>query len=268
MAEARITLPENVPFRQSALYTGPQGARDKDATVVSQDGGTIVFRTTRPLPARHGLTVAAGWEKGLIAAPSSLDRAGSWISDNLPLAITILGLALLLGYYAYAWRNVGRDPRAGTIVPLFGPPKGMSAAAVRYVSQMGMDQKAFTAAMIELGVQGHLKLAETGTGMEIVPRASGKPLNAPEQAMAASLFGKRKSPIALDPEAHLIFQSAQQALSDKLTAAYAGKLFQDHKSWSSCGMFAAIALIAIVILSVFAGWGSDAGVAVLQGQVR
>ncbi|CAN0511662.1 unnamed protein product, partial [Phaeothamnion confervicola] len=71
MAEARITLPENVPFRQSALYTGPQGARDKDATVVSQDGGTIVFRTTRPLPARHGLTVAAGWEKGLIAAPSS-----------------------------------------------------------------------------------------------------------------------------------------------------------------------------------------------------
>ncbi|CAN0500196.1 unnamed protein product, partial [Phaeothamnion confervicola] len=136
MAEARITLPENAPFKQTAFYTGPQGARDKDATIVTQDGGTIVFRTTKQLAAKNGLTVAAGWEKGLIAAPSSIDRAGSWLGDNLPLATTILGLALLLGYYAYAWRNVGRDPRAGTIVPLFGPPKGMSAAAVRYVSQM------------------------------------------------------------------------------------------------------------------------------------
>ncbi len=106
----------------------------------------------------------------------SLDRAGHWLRDNLPLGVTVLGLALLLGYYVYAWRVAGRDPRAGTIVPLFGPPKGMSAAAVRYVSQMGFDNKAFTAAVIELGVQGHIKLAETEGGMKIVPRGSGKPL--------------------------------------------------------------------------------------------
>ena len=30
-AEARITLPEAVPFRQTAFYTGPQGARGQDA---------------------------------------------------------------------------------------------------------------------------------------------------------------------------------------------------------------------------------------------
>ena len=267
MAEARITLPENLPFKQTAFYTGPQGAKDRDASIVTKDGGTIVFRTTKQLAPKNGLTVAAGWEKGLIAAPGSFDRAGDVLRDNLPLATTILGLALLLGYYAYAWRNVGRDPCAGTIVPLYGPPKGMSAAAVRYVAQMGMDQKAFTAAMIELGVLGHIKLSETATGMKIAPRANGKPLTAPEQAMATSLFGKRKSPIALEPEAHLIFKRAQKALGDNLTTAYAGKLFQDHKSWSSRGMLASLALIAIVILSVFAGWGSDAGVAVLHGQV-
>jgi uncharacterized membrane protein YgcG len=267
MAEARITLPENVPFKQTSFYTGPQGAKDKDASIVMQDGGTIVFRTTKPLPAKNGLTVAAGWEKGLIAGPSSLDRAQDWISDNLPLATTILGLAALLGYYAYAWRSVGRDPRAGTVVPLFGPPKGMSAAAVRYVSRMGMDSKAFTAAVIELGVQGHIKLAETKSGMKIVPRANGKPLNAPEQAVATSLFGKRSTPIALEPEAHLIFERAQKALRGSLVTTYGGKLFQDHKSWSTRGMLASLALIALVLLSVFAGWGGDKGMAVLLGQL-
>src|SRR5262249_12979423 len=34
MAEARITLPAQVPFRQSAFYTGPQGAQGRDATIV------------------------------------------------------------------------------------------------------------------------------------------------------------------------------------------------------------------------------------------
>jgi len=29
------------------------------------------------------------------------------------------------------WRNVARDPNGGAIVPLFSPPKGMSAAACR-----------------------------------------------------------------------------------------------------------------------------------------
>ena len=31
VAEARITLPERVPFLQTAFYTGPQGAQGKDA---------------------------------------------------------------------------------------------------------------------------------------------------------------------------------------------------------------------------------------------
>src|SRR3954468_20536460 len=46
VAEARITLPEAVPIRQSAIYTGPQGAHGTDAVVVEQKPGLIVFRTT------------------------------------------------------------------------------------------------------------------------------------------------------------------------------------------------------------------------------
>ena len=75
MAEARITLPEKVPFRQTAIYTGPQDARGKDATIVEQQPGRIVFRTTRPLPPRNGLTVAAAWQKGVVEPPTAAQLA-------------------------------------------------------------------------------------------------------------------------------------------------------------------------------------------------
>jgi hypothetical protein len=78
-AEARITIPDAVPFRQSAFYTGPQGARGQDAAIVEQRPGHIVFRTTRPLPAGNGLTVAAAWPKGIVAPPSASQQTGWWL---------------------------------------------------------------------------------------------------------------------------------------------------------------------------------------------
>ncbi|WP_315833866.1 DUF2207 domain-containing protein [Bradyrhizobium prioriisuperbiae] len=266
-AEARIRLPEAVPFRQSAFYTGPQGAKDKNAYVFEQRPGLIVFRTTQALPPNQGLTVAAGWQKGVIEPPSQSRLLGLWLQDNLPLAAAGLGLLLILGYYLSAWRRVGHDPQGGTIIPLFGPPKGMSPAAVRYVSQMGMDDKAFTAAIVGLGVQGHLKLAERKNGLQMVPRTGGKLLNPDEQAVAKSLFGKRSSPLDLDQSNCKILQRAQTALTESLAKAYADRMFHDNKSWSVRGLQASLAVIVAVLISVFAGWGNDRGVTTVIGML-
>ena len=87
VAEARITLPETVDFTQTAIYTGPQGATGKNATIVEQRPGTIVFRTTRPLPARNGLTVAAAFPKGIVTPPSQAQLTQYWLRDNLPVVV-------------------------------------------------------------------------------------------------------------------------------------------------------------------------------------
>src|SRR5262249_14894609 len=108
-AEARIRLPEAVPFKQRAFYTGPQGARGRDAAVVEERPGLIVFRTTRALPPRNGLTVAVAWQKGVVVEPTSSQLAGWWLRDNIALPVSLLGLALMLAYYINAWRRVGRD---------------------------------------------------------------------------------------------------------------------------------------------------------------
>ena len=40
-AEVRITLPEQVPFRQTAIYTGPQGGNIDDTKVMNQVFATV-----------------------------------------------------------------------------------------------------------------------------------------------------------------------------------------------------------------------------------
>src|SRR5262245_530204 len=82
VAEARINLPERVEFKQSAIYTGPQDARGKDAMVVEQQPGRIVFRTTRALPVANGLTVAVGWPKGIVAEPTGRQRVEAVLRDD------------------------------------------------------------------------------------------------------------------------------------------------------------------------------------------
>ena len=265
-AVARITLPENVAFLQSAFYTGPQGARGKAAAIVTQAPGLIVFRTTAPLPPRNGLTVAAAWPKGVVTAPTDLQKAGWWFWDNGPVVIAALGLLLVLGYYFHAWRQVGRDPRRGTVIPLFGPPDGMSAAAVRYVSQMGYDQRTFTAAMIELGVRGRLKMKESHGALTLESRAGGKDIPAPEQAMARALFQK-KSSLKLVQSNHQSLRAAEDGLRGGLANAYAGKMFQNNTGWSVRGLLASLAAVAVIILAVFAIWGSEQGTAMLIGPI-
>jgi uncharacterized membrane protein YgcG len=249
-------LPEAVPFRQSAFYTGPQGARGRDARVVEERPGRIVFRTTRPLPPGNGLTVAAAWAKGVVEQPDARQKAAWWLEDNLAVPVALAGLILVLGYYLWAWLRVGRDPPRGTIIPLFGPPEGMSAAAVRFVECEGFDQRCFTAAVIDLGVNGHLKITGTGKDTVLARRDAGKPIAAPERAMEARLFARNPS-LKLDQANYEPLGKSRKALQEGLSEAYLGKLFANNFGWSGFGLFASIVLVVAVIVCVVTTHGQD-----------
>lgn len=255
-AEARINLPESVPFRQSAFYTGPQGANGRDAAVVEQRPGRIVFRTTAPLPARSGLTVAAAWQKGVVTPPDAAQQATWLLQDNKALAVAAIGLPLVLLYYVLAWLKVGRDPATGTIIPLFAPPVGMSAAGMRYVDQMGFDNRAFTAALIELGVNGHIKLLDRGDGMQVERRRSGRTIGSAEQALEAKLLGSSPS-VMLIQDNHERISAAKNALESALDRSYRGKLFTNNFGWSWLGMLLAILLVVAIAIVIGLSYGSD-----------
>ncbi len=258
MAEARITLPEKVDFLQTAFYTGPQGAKGQDAAVVDKRPGFIVFRTTRPLPDHQGLTVAAAWPKGIITPPTSGELAGYWLEDNLPLFAGLLGIVTMLAYYALAWFRVGRDPASGTIIPLFTPPKGMSAPAVRYVYEMGYDDRTFSAGILQMAVNGGVRLVDTGRDMQLARTGAGKDADAPIEAMSEALF-RKGSPLLLTQSNHEVVGAGKTALAGGLKAEYYSQLFKNNYGWSGFGAVLWLIMTGLVGLSAFIAYGEDLG---------
>jgi uncharacterized membrane protein YgcG len=86
------------------------------------------------------------------------------ILDNRRWIFGGLGFIVVFGYYFAAWRSVGRDPRPGTIIPLFHPPKGVSPALANYIHRWGFGRqkwRAFTAAALSLAVRGLIQFDDS-----------------------------------------------------------------------------------------------------------
>lgn len=261
-ASVRITLPSAAKFGDRAVYTGPQDATAHDAEVSAEAPGVIAFRTTQPLGAREGLTIAAAFPKNVLDAPASGRRLWWWLQDWAALAAALAALAGLFAWQYRAWAKVGRGPRAGIVVPRFTPPDDLSPAALRYVSKMGFDSRAFTAAIVDLAVKRrlHIDKAEGGwlsrdtTTLSRTP--GGQAALAPEAAMENALFASGDT-IELKQANHSILQAARAALGKELEAAYVGPLFEHHRDWAAVGVLlipVAITLVAMVALLV----GQDA----------
>jgi uncharacterized membrane protein YgcG len=260
-AIARIRLPDAVRFGQRSVYTGPQGATAANAEVFDEKPGEIGFRTTQPLEPYEGLTVAVAFPKGVVAEASEGARAAWWLSDYGPPALGGLALIGLLYFYYVAWRRAGRDPRAGTVVPIFSPPDGLSPAGMRYVTRMGADNRAFAAALVDMGVRGHVRIAEekdggwfSGKTRTIERLDSPTPLPEDETAALGALVAVGET-IEMKQENHEKFSSSINALSKNLQAKYEGKMFKRNYGWSVAGLLLALAAFWAVAAAVAAATG-------------
>ena len=160
-AAATVILPAGIAAGQikTEAYTGPRGSFDKNYQA-SFAGAQARFKTTKPLNSYEGLTIVVGWPKGFVLEPAAADKAKYFLRDNLGTIAGLAGLIVLLAYYLLAWLKVGKDPKKGTIIPQYEPPKGFSAAAIRFLVKMGVDsaQRNFTAQIIEMAVNGLIKI--------------------------------------------------------------------------------------------------------------
>jgi uncharacterized membrane protein YgcG len=241
---ATIKLPAGAKIQARSFYTGAQGARGEDARVVGESGNIIVFRTTKSLPRANGLTVAIAWQKGIVAPPGQWLAARYFIFDNIAAALSILGFAIVFFYFFCQWFRYGRDPAKGTIIPVFAPPAGMSAAAMRFVDKYAtFDDKAFTAAIVELGVKGHLKIAEEKGVTRVEKREGGKGIFKGEEAVKRHFFTK-KNKLALVKENHLQVGGARDALKASLKWLYDDLFRNNYGKWA-LGLF--LTFVAVVL---------------------
>ncbi|NUT01584.1 MAG: DUF2207 domain-containing protein, partial [Sphingomonas sp.] len=241
VAEARIRLPLPAKFGQRSAYTGAQGAAGRAAEVVEEKPGEIAFRTTVGLAAYQGLTVAVAFPPGIVQEPGQAMRTAWWLSDYGPIGVGVAALVALIGYYFIAWKRAGRNPRAGTIVPIFSPPDDLSPAGMRYVTKMGADNRAFAAALVDMGVRGHIRLSEEEGGWlskdkTRLERLAGDNPLPPEEEAALRELAMTGETILMEQKNHEKFSSAKEALSDALKEKYEGTMFLRNWGWAGAGL--------------------------------
>ena len=258
-AAVTITLPAAAPFGQRAVYTGFKGETATNAVVTGESDGTIGFATTVPLEAGQGLSVAVAFPTGVVDAPSSATRAGWFFADWAPPLVALGGLAGLIGFLYVAWQRAGRDPRAGTVVPIFAPPDGLSPSAMRYVMEQKLDNRGFAAALVDAAVKGHIKLVEEDGGffasnkrsIERPATVTAQPLEAAEQAAIDELVGPGET-IAMDNENYAIFSAANNGLAKSYATRFEGATFNRNIGWG----FAAIGawLLGMLLTAIVTLW--------------
>lgn len=263
-AVATLTLPKGAVISKTAAYVGAYGATAGgesagDVTVLESADNIAIFRLNHPLAAYQGMTVAASFQKGILAAPGPLEHFSNFLSDWRGLVFPGLSLFLVLLYNVFAWDAVGRDPRKGTIIPLFYPPKGFSPALVHYVHYMGWRNNgwtAFSAALTDLAVKGIITITSP-SAKDVRYAETGKPATdlPPGEAV---VFGylKGMGEVKVDKKSGPGLNATRRLFLDKIGDENRTVYFNNNIVYVIFGIVLTIALLAgMVLLDVLdPGW--------------
>jgi len=248
-ASASVTLPVPVPASELAMegYTGPTGAQGQDyRTELGESRGTI--RSTAPLGVGEGLTLVLSWPKGLVHEPGDAERFRWLLADNVGLLLALLALAGSALYLAWAWNRVGRDPAPGIVFPHYEPPADISPATARFVSGMRYDNKALTAALVDLAVKGHVHISQQGSKYVLHKRVSELVQTPDEQALLAHLF-KRGGIVELDNRNHAVIGAARNHHAIALAKRSIGTHFHTNYRYLWPSLLATALLFLLALLN-------------------
>jgi len=147
----------------ASCYTGKTGSTESACTYTASDN-FIEFTPTRAFSPGEGLTIAYGWDKGIVSPPSQLSTF-LWsvnLVQNWVFIIPLLSLILM----GILWYGRGRDPRVReSVTVMYGPPKygdvPLIPAEVGALVDETLDPRDITASIVGLAVKGYIKIEET-----------------------------------------------------------------------------------------------------------
>jgi uncharacterized membrane protein YgcG len=244
---AEVMLPRAVPAGElrAEAYTGPQGARGRDYRQMIRDGA-VGFTSTAPFRPYEGMTIVVGFPKGVVHDPGWITRGGWFFSQNKGAAAGVIGLALMLAFYYWRWLRVGRDPRAGPRFPRYEAPKGLSAAAVRYIDRQGFDNRCFAAALLGLGSRGYLRIEQLalGAGYRIAPAGKAIELLPSERVVAD--FTRKPRTISSTYDAEIV--DVRNQLDRELKLLYQEKVFSRNAGSLAAGLLIGIGTLIVMFV--------------------
>lgn len=189
-AKAIIQFP--VPIAEKdirlACYTGAVGSTQSDCVIsYNENIHSATIKSTIPFDPGHGLTVIAGFPKGVIAVVEPEKFVPFWDSIGGKILLAIIILFAIFWYILlplslpYRWWKYGRDPKPtiGEATAWFEAPKTKSGRLLT-PGETGtlVDERADTAdivaTIIDLARRGYLKILEPKKGDIHLEKVSAK----------------------------------------------------------------------------------------------
>ncbi len=156
-ASVRLILPENANQNlQTKCFEGILGSTDECETIAKEN--TIEYKSTFSYNPGQGMTIVAGWPKGVTPEPTAIQKFLDIIRDNWTLFAPVIIFALMF----CLWWKRGRDPKGrGTIIAQYEPPDGLAPAEIGTMLDGSADNKDVSATIIDLAVRGFLRIKRT-----------------------------------------------------------------------------------------------------------
>ncbi len=159
-ATARVVIPAGGAPGDSAwtawCYAGwAESNSNARCTATVAAGQEFTFASGRLDPG-EGLTLVAGFPKGLVPEPTAAEVARDKAATWWPVAVPFL---IFLTMYRQ-WHRRGREPHVGSIVPQWKIPEGMRPGAAGVLLDQRADMDDIVATLLDLAVRGYIRIRE------------------------------------------------------------------------------------------------------------
>lgn len=197
---ARVSFPENIEGEKirAECFEGIYGSTEKcyesglDVDIIT--GKNVAYFVSSELRPAEGLTIVAGFPKGVVVEPSFSQSAVFFLKDNwiagFPVAV--------FGFMFWLWHSRGRDPKGrGTIIAQYDVPDKLTPSQVGALIDERADNKDVSAEIVNLAVKGYLKINRLPAKIKILGKddyrldkikKADENLGSVEQKLFASLF--------------------------------------------------------------------------------
>lgn len=196
------------------------------------------------------------WPEGAVDRPSMIDRAMSVLGDNRGPLLGFVLLAVLIAYFVRIWDRLGRDPEKGTIIPLFGPPDGLSPVAVGFIWNCGFGGgfapgHAFTVTLTSLATRGAITIEETGDRTFAIEKSDAVPDDLPrdERAVFDDLFGQGDPDVTFGKKYEPRIASARTALRGAFGKEYSRVYHLKNRRPWFLGALIGLAAVLVALLA-------------------
>lgn len=228
-------------------FTGYQGNHGKFFRQ-GKSSDQVYFDLTRELKPNQGFTIVVGWPKGYVFEPDFLTHIQYFLADNFDLLLMMAGIFGVFLYYWRAWNKVGRDPDAGTIIPLFGPPDNLSPATLRFLRERSMDYDCFASALISLAVQGFIRIHD-GTNYSVQRLKPYDGLSSAEESALMRYMFLEGDTFTFKKSNHAEIAVLKNQVEKKLSEKHENRDFMLNRGYTYLGFSMSFALVLVTFFA-------------------